>query len=147
MSLQLTSAPEHVLLADGTTEEWSAIFAHTERRIVAAGDGVLGAGDPPRTLCLLIDGQVSARTAAGAVVREMPAPAVFGELSFLDGRPRSLALVADVQADVLLLTWEQFEALRASDPELAHRVLVDLAAIVAARLRDMTTLVVSSLEG
>ena len=145
--LDAPAAPEVVLLEDATTEQWSAILRHTVTRAVPAGQLVLGPEDPPRTLCLLVEGEVSACVPeTGAVVRTMPAPAVMGEISFLDGRERSLALRADAEATALLLTWDRYEVLRQEDPELAHRLLVDLGRIVAGRLRDMTTAVIATLE-
>lgn len=146
MASDLTQPDEVVLLSDATTAEWGEILEHSSRLLVPAGELIFAAEDRSRSLCLVIEGQVSAIAENdGPVIRTMPAPAVLGEVAFLDGAGRSLLLRADVETDLLVLTWDDFEALRARNPDLAHRLLLDLARIVAGRLRGMTDVVIRSL--
>jgi CRP/FNR family transcriptional regulator, cyclic AMP receptor protein len=58
----------------------------------------------------------------------------FGELSVLDGRPRTAQVVADGPTTCLALASWEFEAVIAEQPKVALAVLRGLAA----RLRDLT---------
>ena len=68
------------------------------------------------------------------------AGSVFGEISFLDGGSRSGTVRAREAGEMLRLDFEAFEVLSARTPALATAVLLDLARIVAVRLRDTTAL-------
>jgi len=109
--------------------DWGALLAAAETLRFAPGDRVIRAGDDDRTLYLLLDG----RLVAGATT--VAAPALAGEVGFLDGRPRAVDVLAVGHAEVARLSWDAFAALAARDPRLGRAVLVGLAGALAARLR------------
>ena len=63
------------------------------------------------------------------------APAVVGELAFFDGLPRSATLMAETEVEAVRLDPAAFERLAADDPDLARMLLLDVARILALRLR------------
>jgi CRP-like cAMP-binding protein len=117
-------------LADRTDEEWALLLEHTETRLFRAGQAVLTEGERDRALYLLVDGRLQAPGGPVAPV------STFGEVAFLDGRPRAATVTAASDAEVLRLGHEAFLALSARRPDLGRAVLCDVSAILAARFRD-----------
>jgi CRP/FNR family transcriptional regulator, cyclic AMP receptor protein len=116
-------------LSDRNDEEWTLVLEHTETRLFRAGQTVLTEGERDRALYLLVDGHLLAPSGPVAPV------STFGEVAFLDGRPRAVTVTATTDAEVLRLGHEAFLALSARRPDLGRAVLADLSAILAARLR------------
>jgi CRP-like cAMP-binding protein len=71
---------------------------------------------------------------------------VFGEQSFVDGKPRSASVRALSDGEIRALSLESFEVLAAKDAPLMRAVVFDLARILSLRLRQ-TTARVQSLRG
>ena len=78
--------------------------------------------------------------------KAIEAPAVVGELSFFDGLPRSATLEAMTDVEAVRLDPAAFDRLAAEEPELARTLLLDLARILALRLR-MASDVIAELRG
>jgi CRP/FNR family transcriptional regulator, cyclic AMP receptor protein len=116
-------------LSDRNDEDWTLLLEHTETRLFRAGQAVLTQGERDRALYLLVDGRLDAPSGPVAPV------STFGEVAFLDGRPRAVTVTATSDAEVLRLGHEAFLALSARRPDLGRAVLTDVSAILAARLR------------
>jgi len=116
-------------LEDSGDEDWALLLEHTETRLFRAGQEVLTQGERDRALYLLVDGRLTAPSGPVAPV------ATFGEVAFLDGRPRAVTVTAASDAEVLRLGHEAFLALSARRPDLGRAVLTDISAILAARFR------------
>jgi CRP/FNR family transcriptional regulator/CRP/FNR family cyclic AMP-dependent transcriptional regulator len=86
---------------------------------------------------LIVAGQVKVVLPSGdgeeAILGVLNAGECFGELSLLDGEPRSATIVATEPTDVLVVDRERFLAAVAANP----RVAVDFLRILARRLRDV----------
>ena len=117
-------------LSDRGDEDWALVLEHTETRLFRAGQTVLTEGERDRALYLLVDGRLQAPNGPVAPV------STFGEVAFLDGRPRAVTVTATSDAEVLRLGHESFLALSARRPDLGRAVLSDVSAILAARLRN-----------
>jgi CRP-like cAMP-binding protein len=131
----LEERPDEVLfLPDATAAEWARIFAHAELWRAEPGDVLVRAGDTDGALWLLAEGAVLVMD-GDAVVKTIEAPSVLGEISFLDGGPRSAGLVAGTDAEIARFGHDAFEALAAEDERLARRLALDLGRIAALRLR------------
>ena len=112
------------------------MFAHAEPLRVGAGLAVLQAGEEDRGLYLITEGTLGVRLPRGETAfKTIEAPAVVGELAFFDGLPRSATLVAETEVEAVRLDPDGFERLAASEPDLARTLLLDLARILALRLR------------
>jgi len=136
------SAGDLVFLADSSEEDWQKLLAHTDVRRFRAGEEVIRAGDTDRALYIVTKGvlEVFLPLAGGASRRfkSIEAPSVIGELSFVDGGPRSTTLRAVSDGELLRLSLESFDVLAAREPELARAVLFDVARILSQRLRTTT---------
>ncbi len=114
----------------------AALAARLRRRKVPAGTPVVYKGDPAGALYLIASGRVKVHQATAGgdeVILEVMGPGdFFGEMSLLDGQPRS-ADVSTLQATELLLL--EGEALRETIQE-QPAVAWTLLRILSQRLRD-----------
>ncbi|NIC39513.1 Crp/Fnr family transcriptional regulator, partial [Aquabacterium sp. A08] len=76
--------------------------------------------------------------AAGMVVRVMGPGSWIGELSLLDGGPRSASCVASTELRLAALGRDELERLMDEHPAVASRLLLTLAQRMAGHLRDLT---------
>ncbi len=126
-------------LGDAVDQDWDRLLAHTEHLRLAPGDVLVRAGDVDRTLYVVASGRLDViLPSTGATAGTIEARSVAGELGFVDGLPRSATIRALTDVDVFALRYDAFETLSARHPALARRILIDLARILATRLRRAT---------
>jgi CRP/FNR family cyclic AMP-dependent transcriptional regulator len=75
---------------------------------------------------------------------------VFGEMSFVDGSPRSATVVANEDSIVYRMSFDRFQALMDENPRLASRFLLGFMRVLVRRLQftdqTFTTLAVMNRE-
>ena len=136
-----------LFLPEATAMDWAKIFSYAEVREVSAGLALVQAGEDDRALYLLTEGTLSVRMPREETAfKSIDAPSVVGELAFFDGSPRSATLDALTDVEVVKIDTDCFNRLSEAEPALAHAMLMDLARILALRLR-MASDVISSLRG
>jgi CRP-like cAMP-binding protein len=127
-------------LTEADHDDWAALLEHCEVRRLRDGEVVIAAGDDDRSLLIVTDGELAvtapARRGRERFAARFPAGTVVGELSFLDGLPRTANVVATTDAEVLRLTFDAFESLSGRRPSLARKILLDLGRIAAGRARN-----------
>lgn len=131
---------ELVFLPERSPAQWDRLIEFVERRGFRAGEEVIKRGDVDRALYIVLDGTLEARVTErrggkGPAVA-VPAGSVIGEIGFFDGKARSATVTAATDGEMLRLSFESFQALAASDPDLAQAMLLDLGRILAIRLRQ-----------
>lgn len=138
---------ELLFLPDATASDWAKIFSFAQVREVSAGLALVQAGEADRALYLLIDGTLAVRMPREETAfKTIDAPSVVGELAFFDGAPRSATLDALTDVQVVRIDMDCFHQLSDAEPELAEAMLMDLARILALRLR-MASDVIERLRG
>jgi CRP/FNR family transcriptional regulator, cyclic AMP receptor protein len=138
---------ELLFLPDATASDWATIFSYAEVREVSAGLALVQAGEADRALYLLIEGTLGVRMPREETAfKSIDAPSVVGELAFFDGAPRSATLDAQTDVQVARFDLDCFRRLSEAEPELAEAMLMDLARILALRLR-MASDVIERLRG
>jgi CRP-like cAMP-binding protein len=90
-----------------------------------AGSVVVQQGEPGDTLCIVTQGTVEVVRDEHAVTR-MTAGDYFGEISLIDGGPRSATVVAVDDVSVLVISGADFAGLLA-DPYVAQATIRNLA--------------------
>jgi len=90
-----------------------------------AGTTVVRQGDPGDALCIVAEGVVEVRR-NDRVVTQIAAGSYFGEISLIDGEPRSATIVAVEDVVLLELSSSDFDSLLAV-PHVARMVLKNLA--------------------
>lgn len=115
---------------DGTQTE--AFLSACRRRAFPAGSTLFFEGDPPDDVVLVEEGQVkiSVRALDGReIVLEVIEPGVLmGELSAIDGQPRSASAVALTDCTVLMMPAGRFSSFLADHPEVQRELLVRVIA-------------------
>ena len=140
--------------------EWSESLDYEHVSILAEyvdayqappGATVFEQGGQGRYMCLLVDGQVDVMMADSAGVQKVlatiEAGKTFGEMSLIDGEPRSATAVAKVDSKVLTLTQDEFRVLSDEHPRLGAILLTRLAELMSHRLRQTSGMLVEYLEG
>ncbi|HET6549153.1 MAG TPA: cyclic nucleotide-binding domain-containing protein [Solirubrobacter sp.] len=136
-----------LFMPQATAADWATVFAHAEVRRVGAGLALLQAGEDDRALYLLTEGTVGVRLPRDeGAFKTIDAPSVLGELAFFAGRPRSATLDAVTDVEVVRLDVTSFDRLAEDAPDLAMAMIVDLARILALRLR-LASAVIAELRG
>ena len=126
-----------LFMPEATATDWALIFAHGEPSDFEPGDEIVRAGERERALYLLVDGTLGVR-ADDERFKQIDAPSLVGEVGFVDGGPRSATLEALSAGTIVRLDFEAFERLAAAEPALGRRMLLELARVLAARLRMLT---------
>ena len=94
-----------------------------------AGDTVIQEGEPGDAFYVTVSGQAKVVTGGKTLHRLIPGDH-FGEISLLDGRPRSASVVAETPLSLLRLPRNSFLRLVKADADLARALLASLARMV-----------------
>jgi len=136
------AAHELAFLADRDERDWEKLLSHTDARPFSVGDTVIHAGDVERALYIVTSGVLSMflpqHDGGAKEFKTIEAPTVLGELCFVSGGPRSTTVTAMTDGETRRLSYESFEVLAAREPELGRAILLDIARILAQRLRTAT---------
>jgi len=110
------------LFAECTDGELSRIAAISRTVEVPAGTIVTEIGKPGDSFAFIIDGRVSVETPAGMAPALGPGD-FFGEMSLLDGEPRSATVTATTDLRLLVIEGTHFWRLLKETPDLVRSVL------------------------
>jgi CRP-like cAMP-binding protein len=133
---------ELIFMPDRSPAQWDRLLAFVERRDFRAGAEVIKRGEVDRALYIVLDGSLEARVTDGragmqkGVAVQFPTGSVMGEIGFFDGMARTATVTALTDGAMLRLSFEAFQALSESEPDLAQAMLFDLGRILAIRLRQ-----------
>ena len=114
------------------------------------GSMIFQQGGAGRYMCMLVGGEVDITmtdsSGAQKTLATIKTGKPFGEMSLVDGEPRSATAVAKVDSKVLILTQDDFRTLSGDNPELGSLLLTKLAESMSHRLRQTSGLLVEYLE-
>jgi len=105
------------------------------------GQRLFEEGDKGAFMVFLIEGRIEIRKSTMQeefLVARFQEGKVFGEMSLLDGCPRSAAAIVMQHSVVYLLTKESFFRMKKEHPRLALVITFKLARILSQRLRETT---------
>lgn len=123
-------------LAQGLSEDQLARFeALASLRNYDSGDKIVEQFDSSRDLMILSEGLAEIRNVVGESIGVIKPGMPIGEVSFIDGRPRSGTVIALKPSRVVVLPSEPLMDLLTSSPEIASRCLWNVCQILCARLR------------
>ena len=115
------------------------VASGTRIRRFRRGEVVFHLGDPGDALFLISSGAVKitlpSETGDEAILATLQPGEVFGELSLLDGAPRSATAVALEPTETIVLQRDRFRHLMATEPTIRDAVMANMAAEV----RRLTT--------
>ena len=120
------------IFADCTKKQLKAVAAIS--RVVEAPAGTLltRAGEAGEEFFFILDGAANVEVTRRKRVRLGPGE-FFGEMSLLDGEPRSATVRAETDMRLLVIIRRNFQGLLTEVPELTRTILV----VLSRRLRDL----------
>jgi len=132
-----------VPLFSGCTGEELARIAHISKIVESpAGTILTEIGAPGNSFFCIIDGRVSVQTAIGSADPLRPGD-FFGEMSLLDGEPRSATITATTDVRLLIVEHSHFWRLLEEAPDLVRRILI----VLSRRVRRLEQVANSLLRG
>lgn len=129
--LVLRSAP---IFAGLHREDLPRLAGEAEQPVATAGTEIFHAGDPADALYVIVKGRIAIVVEAGGRERTVAVLGdleCFGEMSILDGRPRSSSARALEETTLLRIAQDDFLDLLRDRPEIAFAVF----RVLTARLR------------
>jgi CRP-like cAMP-binding protein len=128
------------LLEGLSREQLARIEHHFVRRECVEGEVLFQENDPGDRLCLLASGavEISIIVPGGARARivTFAEGSLFGDAAILDGRPRSATAQAVGPTVVYELTRAALSEIEAREPDIAIRLMTNLAKVLTIRMRD-----------
>jgi CRP-like cAMP-binding protein len=108
-------------------------LAHRAKEVRhAQGHTILDEGGRPLGFHLILEGEATIIRDGAEQIRLGPG-AYFGEMSLIDGQPRSATVIAQTPLRTAYLDYSAFDAMMAEHPEVAREVMKRLTG----RIRDL----------
>jgi CRP/FNR family transcriptional regulator, cyclic AMP receptor protein len=143
-SFSLRAFPVFASLDEDDDRHWSQ---YCQQRTFGPGETLVDFGDPTRDVFLVQTGQFRAvfRFAIGkeAILGTFREGDIFGELSAIDGQPRSASLMAIFVSTVIVVPAEVFTAIVVQKPDVALTLLKLLSnriRLLSSRVTDLSFL-------
>lgn len=149
-SEQISELIEGTRWADGfSPRELETLSRYFRACEVDKGAIVVQEGAREAHLCLIARGQVSIlKSSSDGETKRIATSGVgrtFGEMSLIDGEPRSASVLAEEPTLLLMLTKEAFALMIDESPRLAVKILLKIAKLTSQRLRQTSGVLVDHL--
>ncbi len=131
------------ILRDFTSQEIQALVQKLTRKTFNKGEIIVKEGDTDRNLFFLVRGLVSVRIHLPQSDRykrliTYSAGVTFGEMAFLDGSLRSADVWSDEDSETFVLSPAEFDVLQNQSPQIAIKLIRNIAMEMSDRLRIRT---------
>lgn len=137
------SLREYMFFSDLSDDELSAVSKIVKRKDFKLGETVFKDSEDGNSLYLIKRGEVKAcKTAPDGelfTLTLMKDGDIFGEMSFLDGRPRSATIVAISDLETYVLEKNDFDTLVESNPRMVFKLLKNIIFIIHSIVRGMNS--------
>jgi len=114
------------LFATCSKREVNLLARIADEVAVPAGRVMIKRGDFGKEFLLLLEGTVTVEPPTGKRVRMGPGD-FLGEMSLLDGQPRSATVTAETPVRLLVIGQREFYTLLAEVPSVTRKLLVELS--------------------
>jgi CRP-like cAMP-binding protein len=94
------------------------------------GATIVRQGEPGDAFYVLVEGEAKVKDANGRVLSRLIPGDFFGEISLMDGGPRTATVVAETHLTALALSRKDFSALLRSEPKVTVGLLKHAAALL-----------------
>ena len=133
--------PEHAetagFLSTLFEDELATVLSYMEARQYGDGEFAVRTGDRERSLYVVTAGRFEVLVPGESGTRRvLERGAIFGDLAFFDGKPRSADVRALGVAETYIMTPAAFERLRLAFPRLAVAFVLDLGRMLSVRFRE-----------
>ncbi len=100
------------------------------------GATVVRYGDPGDTFYVITEGEAKVQNRGGRTLAKLVPGDVFGEISLMDGGPRTASVVTETHLSALTLSRKDFIAALEAEPEVAVRLLKQSATLLRRQQRS-----------
>jgi CRP/FNR family cyclic AMP-dependent transcriptional regulator len=101
------------------------IGKHADQVSIKAGNVLAQQGRTGREFVFIVDGKAQVKK-DGKVIRQISAGDFFGEISIIDGEPRTATVIAETDGTLLLVNSRSFAYLLDTIPGLQKKIMVSL---------------------
>jgi len=101
------------------------IAKHADQLSIKAGGVLAKQGSTGREFVFIVDGKAQVKK-DGKVIRQISAGDFFGEISMIDGEPRTATIIAETDGTLLLVNSRSFAYLLDTIPGLQKKIMVSL---------------------
>ena len=151
------SKAERIKLLDGTSwhqeftwSELEALSTYTEAYRAAAAITLVSEDSRDAFMGILIEGQIDVlkrdQSGVNRTIAQIRAGKTLGEMSLIDGEPRSATLQVNRAAVMLIISKFQFERMSNEVPRLALKLVLMIARQLSQRLRQTSGTLVDVLQ-
>lgn len=134
---------EQHFFADFTDQELETLSSIVKHKDFNLGETVFKEGEDGQSLFLIREGEVKACKMAPDgelfTLTIMKDGEIFGEMSFLDGRPRSATIVAISDLQTIIIDKNDFETLVDDHPRIIYKMLKNIVFTIHAIVKGMNT--------
>ena len=126
-------------LGDLRDDEVRVVLSYTQARRYPRGEAAIREGDIQNSLFLITAGRFEVEKHTPYGVRRttiLQVGEIFGLQSFLNYQPSSASVRAVDDSEVVVLSPTGFDQLRLAQPQLALRLVLQLARIISLRFRE-----------
>jgi CRP-like cAMP-binding protein len=149
--LQISKLLESTKWADGLSgKEVETLSKYLHVYIADKGTVIVREGSKDAYLCLLVEGKVSVIKEGDQASKQLGSVgpgSAFGEVSLIDGQPRSASVVAEEKTTLIVLTGDGLAGLSLEVPRLGIKVLLKICRLLSQRLRQTSGALVDHLGG
>ena len=130
------------LFIDLDWKDIEALANYVQCYEVSAGTIIFKEGDPGSYMCLLVKGEVEIfkydQNGKPHRIVQITGGKTVGEMSIIDGEPRSATCIASQSSVLLVLTKDSYARIVHDRPVLAVHILSKIAKLVSQRLRGVS---------
>jgi len=132
-SMNAADLSQQALLTDLSEVEVGALAKLSMRRTFHMGERIIRTGEAALSIFFLLSGMVSVKLPSGVRLASLGAGMEFGEMA-INERIRSADVWADSAVECLELPLAEFATFRSRHPEAGHKIMANLARLLARRL-------------
>ncbi len=137
IAMSLEEAVKNSYLAQGfSNDDLQALYGIAECQSFDDGDVILRQFDETKDLYILASGRAHIVTVVGDPIGVIKPGMPVGEISFLDGRPRSVSVVAVGPTEAVAIPYEKAWEMLRSRPEMELALMRNISRLLCARMRS-----------
>jgi CRP/FNR family cyclic AMP-dependent transcriptional regulator len=118
------------------TLQLAAVTAVVQQKEYMGGDMIVRQFDKNCDLMIIVSGNARISSFSGEMIAEVGPGSLIGEMSLIDDQPRSATVTAIGPTRVAVLPYSDLKGLLQTDRDLAATVTLNIARVLAQRLRN-----------
>ena len=136
-AMDLKEAVRGSYIAQGMSDaQLDKLCEIAEIRRFVDGEPLMRQDDQDRDLFVVVEGRAQIMGVTGDAIGTLKPGMPIGEISFMDGKPRSVSVISQGNCDAVVLPAEAMWRLLDENQDLAYRALLNISRVLCTRLRS-----------